>query len=280
MFRRRTPKSSDLPGDGLPDSWPSSIRAINDLPRAQKIAIYQSLIPDWVYDTLGINRADNTIRGTEVVHVRCPASSSVVELSIYNAPESTEPLLYLHMGDTFNSQLIVLMAVVNDPQSPRYDVDVDQHGHPTQLGINSRNIPEELRAMQAGLAPGQVRRGMRIFRTAIPNFEHFVTRMGHELFFIEPLFYHNAIIFERYGFAYSRGFQKMKTIHKEFCPGGSLHAKLDGSTPFRVPDAFQTISGRSWALHDGILGEPFTGVQMYKRVGFDAGVSTFPDARW
>ncbi|MCD4687115.1 MAG: hypothetical protein K8S97_14400 [Anaerolineae bacterium] len=260
--------------------WPTSIRAINDLPRAQKLAIYQSVIPDWVYEKLGINRADHTIRGTEVVHIRCPAHSNVMELSICGTPESDERLLYLHMGDTFTSQLIVLLVVINDPQSPRYNVDVDEHGQPTQLGVDSRHVPEERRAMQAGLAPGQVRRGMRVFRTVVPDFERFVTRMGHDLFFIEPLFYHNAITFERYGFAYSRGIQKMKIIHQEFSPGERLHAQLDGSTPFRSPDAWRTISGRSWALHDGILGEPFTGVQMYKRVGVDAGICTFPDARW
>lgn len=281
MFSWRRPqKPAQQSSIGLPPVWPTSIRAINDLPRDQKLAIYRSLIPDWVYEKLGINHIDNTIDGTEVVDIRCPANSSVMELSIYGTSESTERLIYVHLGDTFTSQLIVLLVVINDPQSPRYDVDVDEHGQPTQLGVDSRNIAEERRAMQAGLGPGQVRRGMRVFRTVIPDFECFVARMGHDLFFIEPLFYHNAITFERYGFSYSRGIQKMKWIHREFNPGGQLHARLDGSTPFRSPDAWRTISGRSWALHDGILGEPFTGVQMYKRVGIDAGICTFPDARW
>lgn len=263
-----------------PPNWPNAIRGINDLPRPQKLAIYRVLIPDWVYPMFGISPDDHTIRGTRVVHIRCPAGSSAVELSVYNAPESTEPALYLHMGDTFNNQLIVLLVVINDPRAPRFDVDVDEHGQSNQLATGRRNLTEELRAKECGLAPGQVRRGLRVFRTALPAFETFVANMGHDLFLIEPLFYHNAITFERYGFAYARGFQKMKTIHREFVPGGSLHARLDGSTPFRHPDAWQTITGRSWAIQDGILDGPFTDVQMYKQVGKHAGIETFPGAHW
>jgi hypothetical protein len=261
-------------------NWPHTIREINDLPVAEKCAIYQTLIPEWVFPMFGIDPKDNTVRGTPVVHKRCPHGSSTVEISVYNIPESTEPVLYLQMGDTFNSQLIVLLVVVNDPTSPRYNVDVDENGQPNQLGTRRRNISEEIRAMEAGLTPGQVRRGLRVFRTAVPVFENFVARMGHSLFLVEPLFYHNAVTFERYGFAYSRGFQTMKLIHSGFLPGGVLRARLDGSTPFRRADAWKTVTGRSWAIHDGILGDPFVDVQMYKHLGHDAGIETFPNATW
>lgn len=277
MFRRRQrPQSTSAPDT----PWPDSIRGINDLPPERKRAIYRTLVPGWAYDMFGIDRRDNTVRGQNVVEMRCPPGSSTVEISVYNVPESTEPALYLHMSDTFNSQLAVLLAVVNDPASPRFNIDVDAAGQPTQLGTKTRNMTEELRAMKAGLVPGQVRRGLRIFRTAVPLFDQFVARMGHDLYIIEPLFYHNAVTFERYGFAYLRGLQKMKGIHEAFSPGGHLHARLDGSTPFRSPDAWKTVSGRAWALHDGIADEPFSGLQMYKRVNVDAQVRTFPDAHW
>jgi hypothetical protein len=262
------------------DRWPTSIREINDLPREQKRAIYQTLIPDWVYSRFGINPADDAVQGTDMICVRSPAGSNSVEISVFGTPGADEPALYLHMGDTFNSQLVVLLVVVNDPSSPRFNIDVDEQGHSTLLGTRSRNLSEEVRAMKAGLVPGQVRRGMRIFRSTLPVFERFVSNIGHDLFLIEPLFYHNAIAFERYGFAYAQGLRKMRKIHHEFLPGSSLHAGLDGSTPFRSPDAWETISGRSWAIQDGILGEPFGGIQMYKRVGKSAGVRTFPDAKW
>jgi len=264
----------------LPGQWPTSIREINDLPREEKQAIYRTLIPDWAYPMFGIDPAGSSVRVADRIRVRCPAGSNSAEISVYPPAGADEPALYLHLGDTLNSQLAVLLVVVNDPSSPRFGIDVDERGRSTFLGTRSRNVPEEIRAMKAGLVPGQVRRGLRVFRSAIPVFEHFVGHLGHDLYFIEPLFYHNAIAFERYGFAYSQGFQKMCRIHQDFLPGGRLHARLDNSTPFRSPEAWLTISGRSWAIQDGILGEPFNDVHMYKRVGMETGVQTFPDAKW
>ena len=264
----------------VPDRFPHSVREINDLPAPEKLAIYHTLIPDWVYPMFGIDPATHTVRGEKVIEVRCPTGSSSVEVSIRHAPDAPDPALYLQMGDTPNAQLAVLMVVVSDPNAPRYNIDVDAEGNPTQLGTRTRNIPEEIRAMQAGMAPGQIRRGLRLFRTAIPHFEKFVSRMGHALFFIEPLFYHNAIAFERYGFAYARGLARMRAIHEGFQPGGELHARLNGDSPFRQPEAAHTVRGRSWAIHDGILGEPFTGVQMYRRGGHVANIQTCPDCPW
>jgi hypothetical protein len=37
---------------------------------------------------------------------------------------------------------------------------------------------------------------------------------------------------------------------------------------------------RSWALHDGILGEPFTGVLMYRRLGSPPVVDTAAGIPW
>jgi hypothetical protein len=97
---------------------------------------------------------------------------------------------------------------------------------------------------------------------------------------MEPLGYHTALLFERYGCAYAQGRAKMEWINREFRPGGTLYHRLDNSTPFRRPGAESTIRGRSWAIHDGILGERFTGIQMYRRVGIGANVCTFPNAVW
>jgi hypothetical protein len=72
----------------------------------------------------------------------------------------------------------------------------------------------------------------------------------------------------------------MESIHYRFSPQGDLFSKLDGSTPFRQPGFEQTIRGRSWAIHDGIMGEPYTGVHMYKHVGKQAGITTFPEGSW
>ena len=261
-------------------TFPHSVREINDLPGSEKLAIYHTLVPEWVFSMFGIDRQTYSVRDKRVIHVRCPSGSSSVELSVYHMHDAPDPALYLQMGDTINSQLAVLMVIVNDPYAPRFNTDIDQSGNPTQLGTRTRNIPEEIRALEAGLAPGQIRRGLRLFRTAVPLFEEFIRKMQHEMFFIEPLFYHNAIAFERYGFAYERGSGIMRSIHERFLPGGSLHVQLTGEAPFRRPEAASSVLGRSWAIHDGILGHPLTGIHMYKRVGHAANVRTFPDSLW
>jgi hypothetical protein len=182
------------------------------------------------------------------------------------------------MADTSSGQLDVLLMQINDPHAPRFDIDRDWHGETTKLGTLTRNIPAEVQAMAAGLAPGQIRRGLRLSRELIPVMERFTAGLGKDRFFIEPLAYHNAIIFERYGFAYMRGRTKMEQIQAGFQPGEALSEQMDGSTPFRQPGAEHTIRGRSWAIHDGVLGEPWSDVRMYKRIDHRAGVCTFPDA--
>ncbi|MBN1201384.1 MAG: hypothetical protein JXJ20_05960 [Anaerolineae bacterium] len=266
----------------VPDKGPRTIREINDLKPPEKRAIYHTLLPDWVFSMFGIDPTDYTVQGQPVIHVRCPTGSSAVELSVYDAPRSSDPVLYLHMGDTFNSQLAVLLVVVNDPESARFNIDVDTEGNPTQLGTKTRNIPEEIRAMQAGLAPGQIRRGLRIFRTAVPVFRKFVRSLEYRMFFVEPLFYHNAIMFERYGFMYSRGLKEMRDIHQAFQPGGELYARLTAENPFRQPNAWQTVLGRSWAIHDDILNRSFAsmGIQMYLHTDKQGAVQTFPGGGW
>lgn len=258
-----------------PARWPESIRAINDLSREVKEAIYATLIPHGILQLFDIDPTDRE----RVVFV-CPSDTRSVEVEVYNRPGDHDPILYLHMADTMNYQIALLLLVINDPDGPRFNTDVDERGRPTRFGTLRRNISEEVRAMEAGLAPGQVRRGLRLSGETLPVLERFISKAGHDLVIIEPLTYNNAVTYERYGFAYFQGKQRMEWIDRVLRPGGDYFARFDGSTPFRQADAWRTIRGRSWAVHDGILDEPLGDIRMYKRVGHDAGVCTFPDARW
>jgi len=153
-------------------------------------------------------------------------------------------------------------------------------GSSTLRGTALRNIPAEIAAMRAGLAPGQVRKGLRHLQRLLQDLEQVFAAMHQYEFDVEPLFYHAAVLFERYGFRYSRGEAFMRRIHEGFAPGGDLRARMDGSTPFRQPEMADTIRGRSWAIHDGILDEPWDGVKMYKRLGVHAGINTAPNVPW
>jgi len=134
--------------------------------------------------------------------------------------------------------------------------------------------------LKAKLSPGQVRHGLHVFQPAMSVFEDFILSLGHDMYFVEPLYYHNAIIFERHGFSYQMGRRKMESINFGFSEGGELMQKLDDSIPFRTSAAAESIRLRSWAIHDGIMDEPFTNVTMYKRVGKMAEINTAPDCGW
>lgn len=255
--------------------WPQSIRGINDLDRELKEAMYATLVPSKFLELFGIDSCDR-----QRLTIVCPPDTRSVEIRLLRQPRDYDPVFYLHLADTLNYQIAVLLLVINDPSGPRFNTDVDEHGFATRFGSLSRNLPEEIRAMEAGLAPGQIRCGLRLSGETLPVLERFIVRTGHDLVIIEPLTYNNAITYERYGFAYFQGRQRMEWIDRVLRPGGDFFERLDGSTPFRKPDAWRSIRGRSWAIHDGILGDPLGDIRMYKRVGHDAQVRTFPDGVW
>ncbi|MGD8626958.1 MAG: hypothetical protein PVJ34_20655 [Anaerolineae bacterium] len=258
-----------------------SLHQINRLPRPVKEAIYRRLLPEDLLAAYGINPITlKDAQGRQLVDFTCPEGSRLVEVEVRPEPGFVDPLLYLELTDTRLHQIEVLLFVVNDPESARFETDRDWQGERTKFGTYKRNIPAEIEAMEAGLAPGQVRKGLRQARVLIPLFENFVKGLGQDYYLMEPLAYHNAILFERLGCNYVQGLRRMEWIDAAFRPGGALHAALDGSTPFRQPDAWRTVRGRSWAIHDGILGEPWHGIRMYKQVGKEAGVDTFPGGPW
>ena len=256
---------------------PYTIGSINNLPAKQKREMYARYIPPELMEKFGLH---DLAVNEDLLQFRFAEGSSDVEMMLYHRASYTDPILYAHLADSLNGQIYILLYILNDPDSPRFDVDKMPDGTPTQFGIRRRNLEAELAAMQAGLAPGQIRRGLRLLGSAIPSFENFITLLGHDMYYIEPLYYHNAVLFERYGFSYQMGRKLMNEIQAGFGEGGVLRQKLDDSTPFRSPIASHSIRLRSWAIHDGILGEPFTNVTMYKRAGVSAALNTAPDCVW
>jgi acetoin utilization protein AcuC len=46
-----------------------------------------------------------------------------------------------------------------------------------------------------------------------------------------------------------------------------------------MPGMEKSVHGRSWAIHDGIMDEPWEDVTIYKPVGVHAAVNTFTERR-
>ncbi len=248
------------------------IYTINCLPEEAKRAIYSSLIPPEIFTRFHI--VPETLcnqDGEPMFTYRCRAKTSTVRLELRHKTDFPDPVFLLEMRDTSFGDLEILFININDPYSERFHIDRDPLGNDTAFGTISRNIPEEVRAMQAGLAPGQTRRGLRLFQSFLARANLFCQQLGIKRVKVEPMAYHNAIMHEFYGFRYMTGRTMMQDIDHEFAPGGTLFDRLDASTPFRQPGFERTIKGRSWAIHDGILGHAWQCPRMYYAIDEPSG---------
>jgi hypothetical protein len=258
----------------------STINGVNRLPDYVKREIYARIIAPELLQRFQLSSELLSAEGIDLLKIHCPTGSSNVEMALKHTPNFEDPIFFGHLTDNLAGQVHILLYVLNDPESPRFNVDKMPDGTKTFFGTQCRNMEAELAAMQFGLAPGQIRRGLRLLNPAIRSFEVFVSSLGHDIYFTEPLYYHNAIIFEHYGFSYARGKKLMERIQKGFSPSGDLLIKLDGTSPFRSSSAAYSIRKRSWAIHDGILGEPFTNVTMFKHIGKLSGIDTSSGCDW
>lgn len=254
-----------------------SIYELNHLPPEERTKVYRPLIPPILFTTFRIDR--NTFlnrQGEKVVQFHTPESHGFVSVEVKEKADDLDAIFFLQLSDTpFMDNLELSFVVINDPRGERFNIDRDPGGRDTLFGTTLRNIPEEERALQAGLSPGQVRPGLRLLSELIRLLERFASRLGTSIISCEALFYHNAIQYERLGFGYLEGKKLMEEIDREFLPGQRLYERLDGSTPFRKRGAEKSVRGRSWAIQDGILGEPWSSPRLYKPMGKIVGVNTF-----
>jgi hypothetical protein len=278
-------------GSGNPDSafgFIARLVQLNRLPLAEKKEIYGLLIPRSLLARFGVNPETGLNRlGERVITIECPERGAEASVEVKSRPTDRDPIFYIEVSDSRDLiQLEWDFIMINDPESPRFDTDVTPEGKDRWLNWTSRNRPEEEKALAAGLAPGQVRRGLGLTEELLGSLDQFCQALGQKSIFLEALFYHNAILYERHGFRYFEGEPQMRRIQELFQPGGKLWARLDGST-FRRPEFAQTVRGRSWAIHDGILNDledeilkAWTPPKLYRMVGKRFQVETFPGARW
>jgi hypothetical protein len=260
---------------------PSSIPEINALPSAVAEALYARLVPAELLERFAIDPVTLCGPGAvRLVRITAPEGKPWARVEVRSSADDRDPALLVDVQMSPLSVPELAFVQITDPGRPRYAIDRDPDGRDTLFGTTSRNLDEELRAMTDGLAPGQVRPGLRLLARVLEAMDGFCRLIGRELYLIEPLFYHSAILYERRGCGYLMGREVMEEIHAGFSRGGALRAALDGSSPFRRPGTESTVRGRSWALHDGVAAGAWGGVKMYKAVGQHAGVDTFPGGRY
>jgi hypothetical protein len=259
-----------------------SIAKVNRLPKEERDPIYLRLVPDSIFEKFHIDRKALTNPfGERVVRGIFPPDENFGCIEVKYRSTDRDCIFSSQVSlQSFMESLRLDFLIINDPFSERFNVDIDEMGRDTLLGNRSRNIPEEVKAMEAGLAPGMVRHGLGLMRESAKCLERFMEPLGLKTITVSAFYYHNAIVWERYGFTYFKGGKMMEKIHKEFQPGGLLYERLDHSTPFRRRGIEGTVRGRSWAIYDGIyldaFDEEWDSPMMYKILGRDFKVNTFP----
>ena len=262
-----------------------SLQDLNGLPAPLREGLYGRLIPAEVCARFGVDRATGLNgAGHRLLRIYAPSEQSWARVELRASRDDRDPLVLVDVEVGPFGVPELSFVQVTDPGSPRFGIDRGEDGQDTLFGTVTRNLAEERRAVAAGLAPGQVRTGLRLLGRVLDAMDDFCRLLGKELFLVEPLFYHSALLYERHGCDYLLGRDLMETIDSEFRPEARLHRALDGSTEFRQAGFDRTIRGRSWAIHDGVLGAldgvTWSGVKMYRRAGRPASVSTFPAATY
>jgi hypothetical protein len=215
-----------------------------------------------------------------ITRVLIDATQAGVRLELYHTGDAVDAMMEFELRDTPFNQIEVVWLTLQDPLAPRFDVDVMPDGESTLRGAIRRNLEAEADALARGLAPGQLRRGLHEFAREVERMETFMLCLGQRDYIAQPLYYHTAVLFERAGFSYFQGQARMERIHAGFSANGELRDLLDGTSPFRQRELANTVRGRAWAIHDGILSEQWDRVRMVKRLGVNAGIDTCPGVPW
>jgi len=171
--------------------------------------------------------------------------------------------------------------MITDPHSERFDVDRDWKGEPTKFGLMLRNLKEEERAMKAGLAPGQVRRGLRQMSRQRQLVEEFAAGLGHEMYLANPWDTTTLSSWSGRDSTISAAGAKWSGFIASFSRVASSSKSSTDPLPLGSP---------RWRIRCGDAVGPFMmvswdrpwsdlEVRMFKRVGYHAGICTFLDAR-
>jgi hypothetical protein len=243
--------------------------------------LFQMLVPVHLLTAFNIDPITLTDpQGRPVAFTRPGVDRGSFRLELYSSGDAVDPMGEIELSDTLFNQIEIVWVALQDPNAPRFDIDVMPNGASTMRGTAGRNLAAEEAALAFGLAPGQIRRGMKAARWLMDRVESLMLCLNQREFIVQPLFYHTAVLFEQFGFGYMQGQARMDVINKGFAPGGALRAKLDSVSRFRRPEQADTIRGRSWAIHDDILDQSWDKVRMVKRLGIHAGVNTCPGIQW
>jgi len=199
-----------LEGDA---ATPFTLKQINDLPENIKRRVYRNLIPPSLLTRFEIEPI--SWRGTDKeqrVFLTAESGTEKVFLSARTSQSEADEFFALELADNMLNGIDLNLLLLNDPASPRFNTDLDENGNPTMFGTVRINKDAEIQAKEAGLAPGQVRNSLSASKLVLDQVDTFLATIGQRAYFLEPLTYASAWVFEKRGFVYMRGHKLMDTM--------------------------------------------------------------------
>ena len=150
------------------------IQRISRLNQLEKEGIYRILIPPSLYYRFGINPLSFCEKnGNRVVRFFCPQGdrTCLVEIKL---PGTENPIYSIQLTDSGDmTQIEWDFLIVNDHDAPKFETHIDKEGRDTMFGWASRNIEEEKKAVEAGLFPGQIGKGLGLTGETVEVLEFF-----------------------------------------------------------------------------------------------------------
>src|SRR5262249_43359883 len=156
-----------------------SLQELNGLPAPLREGLYGRLIPAEVCARFGVDpRTGFNGAGHRLLRIFAPPEQSWARVELRASRDDRDPIVLVD-GEVGPFGVPELSFVqITDPDSPRFGIDRDDDGQDTLFGTVGRNLSEERRAAAAGLAPGQVRPGLRLLGRVLDAMEDFCRLFG------------------------------------------------------------------------------------------------------
>jgi hypothetical protein len=163
-----------------------SIEELNGLPAAVREGLYARLVPPEILVRVGADpRTGRSRDGHQLVRVVAPAGQPWARVEVRASRDDRDATLLVDVDMSPFAVPELSFVQITDPAAERFGIDRDEEGRDTLFGTVTRNREEE-RALAAGLAPGQVRRGLGLLGRVMAAMD-FCRLLGKELFLVEPL---------------------------------------------------------------------------------------------
>ena len=211
--------------------------------------------PTSCFDRFGIDPATLCDRdGARLVRVTAPADKPWARVEVRSSAEDRDPALLVDVEMSPLSVPELAFVQITDPAG-RALRDRPRPGrarHALRHRVAQRGGGGAARCRTAS-PPARCGGACGCSRGCSTRWRASARLIGKEIYLIEPLFYHSAILYERRGCGYLMGRDVMEEIHAGFSRGRvAAHGARRLLADFRAPEAARTVRGRSWALHDGV----------------------------